>query len=130
MPSVPEKRDPQSALEKCRLPVERVEMTSPIVVTAEFVAAEGRLDNLREALREAIPAVHAEDGCLLYAIHDAPDERIIMIEKWESEDLLDAHGAGPAVARLNKLIDGLIAEPVKVERLWPIAAGTPEQGAL
>jgi quinol monooxygenase YgiN len=29
-----------------------------------------------------MPAVHAEEGCLLYAIHAASDGTVVMIEKW------------------------------------------------
>jgi quinol monooxygenase YgiN len=101
-----------------------------VVVVAIFTAAEGRLDDLRTALVEAIPAVHAEDGCELYAIHDGPDDQIWMLEKWTSVDLLDAHGSGTAVARLQDLTRGLTSGPVQVTRMHPIPAGTPEQGLL
>ncbi len=101
-----------------------------VVVVAVFTAAPGRLDDLRAALVEAIPGVHAEAGCALYAIHDAPDDQIYMLEKWTSADLLDAHGDGPAVARLQQLTAGLTGKPVSVLRLAPIPAGTPEQGLL
>jgi quinol monooxygenase YgiN len=105
-------------------------MSDPIVVTAVFTPLPGKHDEVVAALRPAIAAVHGEDGCVLYAIHDAPDGTIVMIEKWESAELLDAHGAGPAVAELNRSLEGLIAKPTEVTRLVPIPAGTAEQGAL
>lgn len=111
-------------------------MTSPspttetVVVVAVFTAAPGKLDALRSALVEAIPEVHAEAGCELYAIHDAPDDQIYMLEKWSSAELLDAHGNGPAVARLQELTAGLTAGPTQVLRMTPIAAGSAEQGLL
>ena len=101
-----------------------------VVVVAIFPAAEGRLDDLRAALVEAIPAVHEEEGCELYAIHDGPEGKIWMLEKWTSVELLDAHGAGPAVARLQELTQGLTSGPVEVTRMFPIPAGTPQQGLL
>ena len=101
-----------------------------VAVVAVFPAAPGRLDDLRAALVEAIPAVHAEEGCELYAIHDGPDDQIWMLEKWSSTALLDAHSSGPAVARLQELTSGLTAGPVQVTRMRPIPAGTPEQGLL
>jgi|SRR3712207_772791 len=101
-----------------------------VVVVAVFTAAPGRLEELRSALVEAIPAVHAEDGCELYAIHDAPGDQIYMLEKWTSTELLDAHGSGPAVARLQELTRGLTAAEVQVIRMHPIPAGTPAQGLL
>jgi quinol monooxygenase YgiN len=53
-----------------------------------------------------------------------------MIEKWESAELLDAHGVGDAVKRLNASLEGLLAQSVEVTRLTPIPAGTARQGAL
>lgn len=104
--------------------------TEPVVVVAIFTPAEGRLDDLRAALVEAIPAVHEEEGCELYAIHDGADGRIWMLEKWTSAELLDAHGAGAAVARLQQLTRGLTAGETEVIRMAPIPAGTQEQGQV
>jgi|SRR5450830_492353 len=101
-----------------------------VIVTAIFTPAEGKFDEVVEGLRLSIPAVHEEDGCHLYAIHEAPNGQIVMIEKWESAELLDAHGAGDAVRALNARLDGLLAEPVEVTRLVAIPIGTPEQGAI
>ena len=101
-----------------------------VVVTAYFFPAEGMHDRVVEAMRPAIAAVHEEPGCELYAIHDAPDGSIVMLEKWASAELLDTHGAGPAVAAMGASLDGLLAAPTAVTRLVPIPAGTEAQGAL
>ncbi|MCU1516693.1 MAG: antibiotic biosynthesis monooxygenase [Pseudarthrobacter sp.] len=101
-----------------------------IVVTAAFTPREGAFDQVVAALSPAIGEVHEEAGCLLYAIHEAPNGQILMIEKWESAELLDAHGAGDPVKRLNASLDGLLQTPVEVTRLTPIPAGTAHQGAL
>ncbi|WP_375424065.1 putative quinol monooxygenase [uncultured Friedmanniella sp.] len=100
-----------------------------VVVTAVFTPVEGRLNDLREALAASIPAVHAEAGCELYAIHDGEDGRIHMLEKWSSVEELDAHGAGEAVAALQQATAGL-SSGAEVTRMFPIPAGTPEQGLL
>jgi quinol monooxygenase YgiN len=104
--------------------------SGPVVVTAVFVPRAGSFAAVTDVLSRAIARVHDEPGCLLYAIHRDPEDRIIMIEKWESSQLLDDHGAGEAVAELNRDIDGLLAEPVLVTRLVPIPAGTADQGQL
>lgn len=105
-------------------------MTNPVVVTAVFTPAPGQFDAVHEALLPAIAAVHDEPGCELYAIHRAPDDTIVMIEKWESAELLDAHGDGPAVAALNASLEGKLTRPVEVTRLVPLPAGTDLQGVL
>ncbi|WP_285724322.1 putative quinol monooxygenase [Psychromicrobium xiongbiense] len=101
-----------------------------IVVTAIFTPQEGAFEQVAQVLAPAIAEVHQEPGCLLYAIHEAPNGQIVMIEKWESAELLDTHGAGSAVSRLNASLEGLLARPVEVTRLVPIPAGTAEQGSL
>ncbi len=105
-------------------------VAEPVVVTAYFRPAEGQHDRVVAALQPAIAAVHDEPGCELYAIHDAPDGTIVMIEKWTTAAELDSHGGGAAVRALNASLEGLLARPVEVTRLVPIAAGTPGQGAL
>lgn len=41
--------------------------------------------------------VHAHDeGCELYALHEG-DDRLVMIEKWSSEQALETRGAGEAI---------------------------------
>ena len=102
-------------------------MSTPVVVTAYFRPAPGQHDQVVEALRPAIAAVHEEPGCELYAIHDAPDGTI---EKWTSVRDLDDHGAGEAVRALNASLEGLLASPTEVTRLVPLPAGTEDQGRL
>ena len=95
----------------------------PVVVTAVFRPAPGRHDELVEALRSTIPGVHEEQGCLLYAIHDADDGTITMIEKWESAADLEAHASGTAVKPLQAATAELLAEPVRVVTMEPIPVG-------
>ena len=95
----------------------------PVVVTAVFTPKPGRKDDLVEALRSTIPAVHAEQGCLLYAIHDASDGTVTMIEKWESAADLEAHASGSAVKPLQAATGDLLAEPVRVVTMEPIPVG-------
>jgi quinol monooxygenase YgiN len=102
----------------------------PVVVTAVFHPAPGRKDDLVEAFRSTIPGVHAEAGCLLYAIHDADDGTITMIEKWESVADLDAHGSGPAVAAPSAATRELLAAPPTVVRMTPIPVGDGTAGEL
>ena len=103
---------------------------APVVVTAYFHPRPGAREQVLAALEPAIAAVHDEDGCELYAIHDAPDGSIVMLEKWTSADLLDAHGQGQPVAQLNAALAGLLERPVAVTRLVPLPTGDSAKGAL
>lgn len=101
-----------------------------IIVTAVFTPLDGAFGKVVEALSPAITEVHGEPGCLLYAIHEAPNGQIVMIEKWQSAALLDAHGEGDAVKQLNASLERLLEKPAEVTRLGAIPAGTESQGAL
>lgn len=101
----------------------------PVIVTAYFFPRPESRDQVIAALEPAILGVHEEDGCELYAIHDAPDGSIVMLEKWTSAELLDAHGEGEPVRKLGLALDGLLERPVEVTRLVarPVGEG---KGAL
>ncbi|HEX6758876.1 MAG TPA: putative quinol monooxygenase [Propionibacteriaceae bacterium] len=105
-------------------------MSTPVVVTAYFRPVPGQHDQVVDVLRLSIAAVHEEAGCELYAIHDAPDGTIVMIEKWSSVEELDEHGSGEAVRAQTAALEGLLTSPVEVTRLAPLPAGTDEQGQL
>ncbi|WOP18145.1 putative quinol monooxygenase [Raineyella sp. LH-20] len=102
-----------------------------VVVTAVFHPLPGRKDDLVAAMQTGIEAVHREDdGCQLYAIHDAEDGTITMIEKWSSPEALAAHARGAAVGILNGDVEALLASPTVVTRMTPIPRGTDAQGRL
>jgi quinol monooxygenase YgiN len=105
-------------------------MSTPVVVTAYFRPVPGQHDQVVDVLRPSIAAVHEEAGCELYAIHDAPDGTVVMIEKWSSVEELDEHGSGEAVRAQTAALEGLLTSPVEVTRLAPLPAGTDEQGQL
>lgn len=101
-----------------------------VIVTAVFHPADGHRADLVTALRDSIPAVHAEPGCQLYAIHDAADDTITMIEKWASAADLAAHADGAAVAALDAAVKDHLQQPTTVTTMTPIPAGTHAQGQL
>lgn len=77
-----------------------------------------------------MPAVLHEPGCLLYALHQAPGDVIMMIEKWESDNYLTQHDIGTAVVELRARIASHIAKPVVVTRLTAIPVGNIDRGRL
>ncbi len=100
-----------------------------IVLVATFQPAPGKTEELIEVLTSAIPAVHTEEGCELYALHRGK-ETLVMIEKWASREALSAHGKGPAIAEMGPKMQGLLAGPADIVRLEAVPAGTEAQGAL
>jgi quinol monooxygenase YgiN len=88
-------------------------------------------DEAIAAFEAAEETVHAtEDGCLLYALHESPDGKFVMIEKYADQAAVDAHVAGAGLAALIKALEGKLAAPMDVQILTPHPAGSAEKGAL
>lgn len=91
-----------------------------IHVVAVITAKPGLRDAVLAAVRENLPAVHAEAGCIAYGpTVDAegvggvqtpfgPDT-IVMLETWESLDAFKAHGAAPHMAAYAAKTKDLLA---------------------
>jgi quinol monooxygenase YgiN len=101
-----------------------------VVVVATIIPAETYRDEVIAAFERAVAAVHANDeGCELYALHEA-DDRLVMVEKWSSPETLNSHSQSAALAELGKAIAGKIVGEVDVRVLTPHPAGTLQQGTL
>jgi quinol monooxygenase YgiN len=109
------------------LQVERAIMA--VVVVAKIVPKSEHRDELIAAIRAAIEQVHTEDGCELYALHEAPDH-LIIVEKWASGEALATHEKSPALAALNPKLAGKVAGRPEVIVLRPVPAGEPGKGEL
>jgi quinol monooxygenase YgiN len=101
-----------------------VSTTSPVVVVATLHAAPGRQQDVIDALLAGIAPVHDEPGCELYALHAGPDDTVVIVEKWESAEALDAHAAGHAVAANDARLEGLLGGDTSVVRLAPASHGS------
>lgn len=100
-----------------------------VVVATAFPFAEQR-DEVIAAFAAAMEKVHAEeDGCLLYALHEGVD-RLVMIEKYASDEAVAAHVAGAGLAALRDALDGRLSAPMDVQVLSPHPAGSAVKGAL
>jgi quinol monooxygenase YgiN len=101
-----------------------------VVVVATIRPLPEHREAVIAALEKAIAAVHADDeGCLLYALHEV-DDRLVFIEKWASQEALDAHSRGPALAGLGPALAGKTVGSSDVQVLRPHPAGTASQGVL
>jgi quinol monooxygenase YgiN len=94
-----------------------------IHVVAIITAKPGMREQILEAFRANMPAVHAEQGCIEYGpAIDAegaggmqskfgPDT-FIVLEKWESLEALRAHAASPHMAAYAAKTRDMIANRV------------------
>lgn len=101
-----------------------------LVVVATLVPKPEFRDEVIAVLEEVIGRVHAEDaGCEKYSLNVGSD-RLVMIEKWASQEDLQAHSVSPAFQALTAALDGKMAAGMDVQVLQPHPAGTDGQGQI
>ena len=100
-----------------------------VVVVATITPKPDQVDAVREAILAAVPKVHAEPGCELYALHEGTGH-FVMGERWESAAALRAHGAAEALTTLGGQLAGKLDGPLDVRRLSPVPAGEAAKGAV
>jgi hypothetical protein len=78
---------------------------------------------------EACSRVHDEPGVELYPLHEGRD-RLVMIEKYESEQARSKRLTGTALADLRSALAGKLSSGLDVQVLVPHPAGSARKGAL
>jgi quinol monooxygenase YgiN len=103
-----------------------------IVVVGSLRARPGKEAEAREALEGLVAPTHEEEGCILYAMHQSPDDptRVAFVERWSSREHLEAHLRSPHIAALLERVDELLSEAPDIVVYDPIVRGRPEKGAL
>ncbi len=104
---------------------------SEVVVVAEIGILPEKRDEALAALAGLCAATHEKDeGCQLYALQlDPADEsRVFMIEKWDSAEALEKHGATDHIAAAGA--SGTLSGPPKVTVLAPANFGDAAKGSL
>jgi quinol monooxygenase YgiN len=101
---------------------------SVVVVVTAFPIPEHRAEVVG-AFEGAIARVHDEPGVELYALHEGRD-RLVMLEKYESEQARSDHAKGAALAGLRAALDGKLTSDLDPQALVPHPAGNAQKGAL
>ncbi|MQA03779.1 MAG: antibiotic biosynthesis monooxygenase [Streptosporangiales bacterium] len=100
----------------------------PTVVATIWPKAEHR-QAVVDVFRAVVPKVHEEDGCELYALHEA-DDRLVLVEQWTSGDALQAHLDGPTIVELNAGLNGRTERQADVVIMSPVPLGDPGKGVV
>ncbi|MGZ8177176.1 putative quinol monooxygenase [Williamsia sp. SKLECPSW1] len=88
-------------------------------VVATISAKEGTADGLGAALKKLAEASRGDAGCIAYEVYESASTpgTFITVEKWESQEALDAHMAAPhvadAFATQGEAIDNVAIHPLK-----------------
>lgn len=105
---------------------------SEIVVVGSLKARPGKEDETREALASRVAPTHAEDGCILYSLHQgvADATRFAFVERWESQEKLDAHLGSDHIAAVLAKADELLSEAPDIVVYDALAQGEESKGSL
>lgn len=107
-------------------------MSETVVIVATIIAKPGQEELVEKTFKAAIPAVHAEPGCLLYGLHRKADTtgEFVIIEKWASQEALGAHMKGAAMREVGVALAQALAGPPDALFLEALPAGAGESGAV
>jgi quinol monooxygenase YgiN len=72
-------------------------MQPPIELTVRFRAIDGQEQALADALAAVVPPTRQEAGCLRFDASRAAGDpaTFLLVERWASQEALDAHGGTP-----------------------------------
>jgi len=96
--------------------------TTQLVCIAEFLAFEGKEQELLAALHSLMERTHKEAGCLRYELNqgcDAP-RRITFIEKWKDRAAFDQHCATSYIANFFDHVRPPLVEHFEVKLSWEV----------
>jgi len=105
---------------------------SEVVVVAVFRVKEDRMDDAIEGFRPVIEQTHREEGCISYALHrdNLDPAKLVLVERWRSQEDLDAHFSRPHMAELGTLAAEVLAGQPEISFCSPLEIGDAEKGLL
>ena len=101
---------------------------SVVMVATAFPVPEHRAEVIA-AWEAAIARVHDEPGVELYALHEGAD-RLVMIEKYESEQAVSEQSNSAALADLLSAFEGKLSRDLDVHVLVPHPTGNLQKCTL
>jgi quinol monooxygenase YgiN len=105
-------------------------MTESIVVVATLRPKQGSAEALSALLEQYVPVGQQDDGNLRYALHEAGEDVVVILEQWRDQQALEAHGANPAFTEFAESAKELLDGPMEVKVLRPKPLGDAAKGAL
>jgi quinol monooxygenase YgiN len=103
-----------------------------IVIVGSLKAQPGKEDELGDALADVIDPTQAEEGCLLYAVHQGADDptRFVIIEQWANQEAFDAHVQSEYMRNLLARAGDLLAEMPDSPTYAPLRPGASPKDTL
>ncbi len=85
---------------------------------------------VREAALATVPRVHAEDGCERYALHEARDGSLVVIEQRADPEAPAAHGRDEPFSELSRQLEGEPTGAPQPQALTALPTGDGIEGGL
>ncbi len=97
---------------------------SKISLIAKLTAADGKADELKNALSAMIAAADEEPGLEVYSVHaDTSDPSVFyFFELYADQGALDVHGKGDGMKAAMGALGGLLGGRPEITMLAPVAA--------
>jgi quinol monooxygenase YgiN len=94
-----------------------------LAIIARFHARAGCEAAIDAALRQQVPGVRSEPGCLaIAALRSTRDPRLFWIQsRWQDEAAFEVHADLPRTQRFVALMEQLIDHPFAAERAYAVA---------
>jgi quinol monooxygenase YgiN len=105
---------------------------SEIVVVGSFTAQPGKEAQAAQAFADLMAPTHAEDGCILYALHQGADDprRLAFVERWASREALAAHLSSPHIQAVLARAPELFSDPGDIVVYTAVPGGEAAKGSL
>lgn len=103
-----------------------------IVVVGSFTARPGKEQEAADAFEALMAPTHAEEGCILYALHRGADDprRLAFVERWASREALDAHLKSAHIQDVLGRAEELFSDGGDIVVYEPLPGGEPAKGSL
>jgi len=102
-----------------------------IIIVATIKAKVGKESELEAALSGLLAPTHKENGCLLYALHrkEGDPGTFVFVEKWKSQEDLNAHLNSPHLTAAFSRKEELIEE-VDIASMRSLGGGDPKKAGF
>jgi quinol monooxygenase YgiN len=103
-----------------------------VIVVGTFTARPGKEREAEDAFKALLEPTHAEQGCVLYALHRGADDpqRLTFIERWSSREALDAHLDSPHIKEILARADDLFGDSGDIAVYEALPGGEMVKGSL
>jgi quinol monooxygenase YgiN len=105
---------------------------SEVILIVSLVAKPDKQAEAERFLADLLAPTHAEDGCLLYALHRDLDDptHLWFVERWESRALLDKHLHSDHILKALGEVGELFTEGPDLEFCEALPGGEPDKGSI